>query len=66
MNKPMALVFLFGGIFLLMVGFNEAHSMRSGFSHLLTGSPSDKSQWILISGAIATLAGVISLLFNSK
>jgi len=49
-----------------MVGFNEAHSMRSGFSHLLTGSPSDKSQWILISGAIATLAGVISLLFNSK
>lgn len=66
MNKPMALVFLIGGIILLMLGWNEAHSFHSGFSHLLTGMPSDKSQWMLISGAIAVLAGVISLLFNSK
>ena len=66
MNKPMALIFLIRGIVLLMLGYNEAHSLHSGISHLLTGSPSEKSKWMLISGTIAVLAGIISLLFNSK
>jgi len=66
MNKAMALVFIVGGIFLLMMGYNEAHSMRSGLTHYLTGSPSDKSVWMLIAGGIATLAGLISLLTGSK
>lgn len=66
MNKPMALVFLIGGIVLLMMGYNEAHSIHSGISHILTGSPSEKSKWMLISGTIAVLAGIISMLSNSK
>jgi hypothetical protein len=66
MNKAMALLFIVGGIILLMMGYNEAHSMRSGFAHYFTGSPTDKSMWMLIAGGIATLAGLISLLTGSK
>jgi len=61
MNKAVALLFVCGGIFLLMLGYHEAHSVGSGFSHMLTGRPSDKSVWMLVAGGIATIAGLIGL-----
>jgi len=66
MNKTMALVFVVGGIVLLMMGYHEAHSLRSSISYALTGSHNDRSAWMLIAGGVATLAGLISLLKNSK
>jgi ABC-type uncharacterized transport system permease subunit len=61
MNWIISLAFVIGGIVLLVLGYHEMHSVQSSFSHLLTGSPSDKSVWMLVAGAIATAAGLIGL-----
>jgi hypothetical protein len=61
MNILVSLAFVLGGIVLLVLGYHEMHSVQSSFSHLLTGSPSDKSVWMLVAGAIATAAGLIGL-----
>jgi len=66
MNKLVSLAFVIVGIIFLMLGYHEAHSPSSMFAHLLTGSPSDKSKWMMIAGAIATAAGLIGLSSNSK
>ena len=66
MNKFVSLAFVIGGIILLMLGYHEAHSANSMVSHWLTGSPSKESQWMMIAGAIATVAGLIGLSSSSK
>ena len=66
MNKTVALAFLAGGIVLLVFGYREAQSLSSGFSRIVTGSPSNKATWMIIAGIIATVAGLLSLARNSK
>jgi hypothetical protein len=66
MNKGISLVFVIGGIILLMMGYNEAHSLQSSVSRYVTGSSNDKSFWMLVAGGIATAAGLFGLLKNSK
>lgn len=66
MNKLVSLALLIGGIVLLVYGVAAADSVGSSFSRLFTGSPTDKSIWLLIGGAAATLAGATGLLRGSK
>lgn len=66
MNKPISLALLIGGIILLIYGVNASDSIGSDFSRFFTGSPTDKTMWLLIGGAVATVAGAIGLFRGSK
>jgi ABC-type uncharacterized transport system permease subunit len=66
MNKAVAMAFLVGGIVLLVYGYHAAQSMNSAFSRIFTGSPSNKTIWMVTCGVIATITGIIGLSSSSK
>ena len=66
MNKSISLALLIGGIVLLIYGISAADSIGSDFSRFFTGSPTDKTMWLLIGGAIASAVGLSGLFFGSK
>ena len=65
MNKIISLIFLIGGIVLLIVGFNATNSFSSDVSRFFTGSPTDKAIWMLIIGTIAAIIGATGMLRRS-
>ena len=66
MNKILALALLAGGVVLIIYGVNASNSIGSDFSRLFTGSPTDKSIWLLIGGIVAAAIGVGGLMRGSK
>ena len=66
MNKILSLVFLAGGIALIICGVSASNSIGSDFSRLFTGSPTDKSIWLLIGGILAAIVGAAGLVRGSK
>jgi Protein of unknown function (DUF3185) len=66
MNKIISLVLLVGGIGLIIYGINASDSIGSSFSRFFTGSPTDKSMWLLIGGTAASVVGLVGVLRGSK
>jgi hypothetical protein len=66
MNKIISLALLVGGIGLIIYGINASNSFGSDFSRFFTGSPTDKSIWLLIGGIVAAAIGVGGLIRGSK
>jgi hypothetical protein len=66
MPKLFALALLVGGLLLLLCGANASDSAASGFSRFFTGNPTDKTMWLLIGGAAATVVGAAGLLRGAK
>jgi hypothetical protein len=66
MNKILSLVLLVGGIVLIIYGVNASNSIGSDFSRLFTGSPTDKSIWLLVGGIVAALIGAGGLMRGTK
>ena len=52
MNKPVSLVLLVGGVALVIFGLIAMDSFASSFSKFFTGTPTDKSMWMLIAGVV--------------
>lgn len=59
MNRALSLAILVAGIILLVFGFNAGESFASETKEALTGTPSDKSMWLIILGAIGIIVGGI-------
>lgn len=66
MNKLISLILLVGGIVLIVYGLKASDSIGSSFSRLFTGSPTDKTVWLLIGGFAATIVGAAGLFRGSK
>lgn len=66
MTKSIALVVLAAGIVLLILGFIEYDSTSSDISRFFTGSANDKSEWLLLAGAVACIGGIAGLLRGAK
>ena len=66
MNKAISLAILAGGVLLLIFGINAYNSSSSDISRFFTGSATDKSMWMLIGGAVATVLGLVGVLRGSK
>ena len=66
MNKILSIALLAGGIALIVYGINASNSLGSDFSRFFTGSPTDKTIWLLIGGIVAAAVGVGGLLRRSK
>lgn len=66
MNKIISLAVLAGGVALIIYGINASNSLGSDFSRFFTGSPTDKTIWLLIGGIIAAAIGAGGLMRGSK
>jgi hypothetical protein len=66
MNRIIGIALLVGGIILAIFGFNEAESFGSDVSRFFTGSPTDRSMWMLIGGIIMAIVGLGLTLRSGK
>ena len=57
MNKGIGIALLIVGIVLISYGFNASDSVSSGVSRAFTGTPSEKTLGLLLSGAAAMTVG---------
>jgi drug/metabolite transporter (DMT)-like permease len=62
MNKLTGIVLLTVGIVLIVWGINASDSVGDEFSRFFTGTPTDKSMWLLLAGIVATVAGAVTSL----
>lgn len=66
MNKILSLALLIGGIVLIVYGINSSESIGSDVSRFFTGSPTDRTIWLLIGGIVAAIIGAGGLLRSGK
>jgi hypothetical protein len=66
MNKALGIALLAVGIILIVFGINSSNSVGSSFSRFFTGSPTDKSIWMLIGGVAAVIVGGVMSLFPRR
>lgn len=62
MNRPLSLVLLVVGVILVIYGINASTSVGSDVSRAVTGTPTDKSMWLLIGGAVLAIVGLVGSL----
>jgi hypothetical protein len=62
MNRPVSLILLVVGIILVIYGINASTSVGSDVSRAVTGTPTDKSMWLLIGGAVLAIVGLVGAL----
>ncbi len=60
MNKTFGIVLLGIGIALIVFGVAASDSIGSDVSRAVTGTPTDKSMWLLVGGIGATIAGAFT------
>lgn len=66
MNKIVSIALIVAGIALMIVGINATNSFSSDVSRFFTGTPTDKAVWLLIVGAVVTVAGGSMLRFGKS
>lgn len=66
MSKYLALALLAAGIILLAFGLNAGDSVTSDVSEAVTGTPSDKSMWLIGLGAVGIIVGGAGLFLKRR
>lgn len=66
MNKILSLALLAGGVVLIIYGISASDSVGSDVSRFFTGSPTDKTIWLLIGGVVAAAIGAGGLMSGTK
>jgi hypothetical protein len=66
MNKGMSVALLVVGILLIFWGVSATSSFGSDVSRFFTGSPTNKTVWLLAGGIVAAIVGLFGLLRGPK
>jgi len=66
MNRLVWLAFLAAGVILVIYGVSASKSLGSDVSRFFTGSPTDKTIWMLIGGVLLSIIGLAGLLRGSR
>lgn len=64
-NKSISAALLAVGIMLSIWGINASESFGSDMSRFFTGSPTDKTVWLLIGGVVMSIIGLFGLVRGS-
>jgi uncharacterized membrane protein YidH (DUF202 family) len=57
MNKAIGIALVVVGIVLIVYGVDASNSVSSNVSQTFTGTPTDKTLWLLIGGIAAAIVG---------
>jgi len=66
MNKPFSIALLIVGCILIIYGISASDSIGSDVSRAVTGSPTDKTIWLLVGGVIAAVVGLAGTIRGTK
>jgi hypothetical protein len=66
MNKAIGIALLAVGIIAIIFGINSSNSVGSSFSRFFTGSPTDKSMWLLLGGVAGVIVGGVMTLLPAR
>jgi hypothetical protein len=66
MNKAIGLALLVVGVILIVSGLNASDSFSSGVSRAFTGTPTDKTLWLLVGGVVAAIVGGVLALVPAR
>ena len=61
MNKPLSIAILIIGVILLIYGISAGDSIVSSVKEGVTGTPTDKSLWLIIGGVLGIVVGGFGL-----
>jgi hypothetical protein len=61
MTKIPSIAFLVIGIILLVYGIDASNSFSSSVTQAVSGTPSDKSMWLIVLGILGILSGTFGL-----
>jgi hypothetical protein len=64
MSKIPSIALLAVGIILLIYGIEASNSVSSSVSNAVTGSPTNKSIWLIVLGVLGILSGGFGLIFR--
>jgi len=64
MNKAASIAILVVGVILLIFGINAHDSLASSAKEVVTGTPTDRSMWLIILGVIGIIIGGLGSLFR--
>jgi len=65
MNRVISLAILALGVVLVVYGVAASESFSSDVSRFFTGSPTDKTMWLMIGGIVAIIVGLGGLFYFS-
>jgi hypothetical protein len=57
-RRAIGIALLVGGVVLLFFGLNASNSFASEVSEVVTGSPTDRSMWMIVLGSATAVAGL--------
>ena len=66
MNKALGIALLAVGVALIIFGINASDSVGSDFSRFFTGTPTNKSMWLLLGGIAAAIVGLVLSLRGAR
>jgi len=66
MNKPISIAILIIGVILLVYGISAGDSIASNVKEGVTGTPTDKSLWLIIAGVLGVVVGGFGLVRGRK
>ncbi|CAM2963922.1 DUF3185 family protein [Rariglobus hedericola] len=66
MNKPVSIAILVIGVILLVYGISAGDSIASSVKEGVTGTPTDKSLWLIIGGAVGIIVGGFGVFRGGK
>ena len=61
MNRSTGIALLVVGVVLLVMGFSAAESLSSEISKFFSGTPTNKSIWLIIGGVACLVMGLVSM-----
>jgi Co/Zn/Cd efflux system component len=60
-KRTFSFALLAAGVVLIVLGVNESNALSSDISRFFTGSPTDRSMWLLVVGVVASVVGLMGL-----
>ncbi len=64
MNRSISIALLVVGVVLLVFGINSHDSLVSGAKEAITGTPTDKSIWLIVLGIVGIIVGGLGSMFR--
>jgi len=64
MSKIPSIALLIAGVILLVYGLNASDSLSSSVTNAVSGTPTDKSIWLIVLGVIGVVAGGAGLIYR--
>lgn len=61
-NKAIGIALLVVGVILLIFGLNASESIGSEVKEAFTGTPTDKSLWLIVGGSLLGVLGLVAVL----